>query len=179
MHDLLADHAAAHPHRDRGRALARLLDHYTDTAGAADARLRALPGRQAPDGPFASREEALAWLDREGDALVAAALAAPALGHARAAVALPGHLARYLYHGRRFGDWEKVARSALAAAHAAGDRAAEAAAWNNLGAVLQQARRYAEAVAALARARGLHRQTGDGHGEAGARSGSGDAGDPA
>ncbi|SHK94685.1 hypothetical protein SAMN05421803_14614, partial [Nocardiopsis flavescens] len=132
-HDLLTDHVTTHPHppKDRPQAMARLLDHYTATTSAADQHVRALPGQEVP-GEFPDREAALEWLDAERATLVAAALAAPALGHPRAAVSLPLAMAYYLNHRRSFEDLEKVSASAQKAAHAVGDAHREASAWNNL-----------------------------------------------
>ncbi|HLU98782.1 MAG TPA: tetratricopeptide repeat protein [Thermobifida alba] len=166
-HDLLVDYARTHPcpPEDRRRALDRLLDFYTDVTGAAAGHVRALPADPVSD-LFADRRAALAWLDAERPTLVAAALAAPGLGHSRAAIDLPSYLAEYLAHRRRFEELEQVARSALAAARAHGDQEGEAMAWNNLGLALRQVRRFEEAVDAHTRARDLYRQVGDAHGEA-------------
>ncbi|WP_233571080.1 hypothetical protein [Nocardiopsis sp. Huas11] len=160
-HDLLSDYARHHPHPPNGRdqALGRLLDHYTTTTGAAANRLWALPGQLVPD-LFSGPDTALAWLDAERTTLVAAALAAPALGHTDAAIALPLHLGEYLSRGRRFEDLEQVSRSAQATARTTGDYTREGRAWNYLGTTLRQVRRFDEAIDALTRARDLGRQTG-------------------
>ncbi|WP_420220996.1 tetratricopeptide repeat protein [Nocardiopsis algeriensis] len=166
-HDLLTDHATTHPDppQDRSQALGWLLDHYTDTTRAADAHVQALPGEPVPK-VFPDRQAALEWLDAERATLVAAALAAPALEHTGAAIALPLHLASYLDRRRRFEDLEKVSDSAQAAAHAVGDRSNEAGAWTNLGAALQQLRRFDEAIDAHTRAQQTFHQVGDAHREA-------------
>ncbi|MGW9351701.1 tetratricopeptide repeat protein, partial [Nocardiopsis flavescens] len=168
-HDLLTDHAATHPHppEDRAQAMGRLLDHYTATTSAASQHVRALPGQEVP-GEFPDREAALEWLDAERATLVAAALAAPALGHHRGAISLPLAMAYYLNHRRRFEEWKQVSDSARQAAHAVGDVHGEAMAWNNLGSALRQVRRFAKAIEAHTHARDLHHQVGDAHGEASA-----------
>ncbi|MFE3456007.1 NB-ARC domain-containing protein, partial [Nocardiopsis aegyptia] len=167
VHDLLADHARTHPHlpQDLDRATTRLLDHYTGTARAADAHLRALPGQPVPD-RFLDQKSALAWLDAERATLVDVALAAPELGHTEAAIHLPLNLAEYLSHRRRFEEWEQVSRSAQTIARTHGDQAGEACAWNNLGLALQEMHRFEEAVDAHTRARNLHHHVGDAHGQA-------------
>ena len=67
MHDLLRLYARqlsdAHADADeREQARDRLLRYYLETAGAADAHLRALPGIPVP-AVFTGRDSALAWLD--------------------------------------------------------------------------------------------------------------------
>ncbi|WP_017573272.1 tetratricopeptide repeat protein [Nocardiopsis halotolerans] len=168
-HDLLSDYARHHPHPPSGRdqALGRLLDHYTTTTSAANDHLEALPGQLVPD-LFSGSDAALAWLDAERTTLVAAALAAPALGDTDAAIALPLHLNEYLYRGRYFEDLEQVLRSAQATARATGDHMREGRAWNYLGTTLRQVRRFNEAIEALTHARDLSHQIGNVHGEAAA-----------
>ncbi|MBR8743709.1 tetratricopeptide repeat protein [Nocardiopsis sp. MG754419] len=166
-HDLLADYALTHPRRpnDREQALGRLLDHYASAARAADEHLRALPGYSVPD-LFPDRDTALEWLDSERATLVAAALAAPALEHTEAAIALPLNLGQYMDRGRHFEDWEKVSRSAQIAARAIGDQTGEASAWNNLGLALRQTWRFIEAIDAYTRARKAFHAAGNAHCEA-------------
>ncbi|MFE1466618.1 tetratricopeptide repeat protein [Nocardiopsis dassonvillei] len=168
-HDLLADHARTHPRppTDRDQATARLLDHYTATANAADDHVRALPGQPVP-GLFPDRNTALVWLNTERATLVAAALAAPTLEHTEAAIALPLNLGQYLERERHFEDLEQVSCSARTTAHAIGDQIGEASAWNNLGLALRLARRFHEAIDAYTRSCDLHQQVGDVHSEAAA-----------
>ncbi|MDA2809895.1 tetratricopeptide repeat protein [Nocardiopsis sp. RSe5-2] len=173
MHDLLADYTRARPRtlvgwpRAWARAQKRLLGHYTALARDASDRVEALPSRPASTGSrFADPAEAWAWLDAERATLVAAALAAPALKHPRAAVALPLRLAHYLDRRRRFEDLEAVSRSAQTAARTVGDQSGEACAFNNLSLALQGKRRFDEAIKALTRAREIAQRVGDAHGEA-------------
>jgi tetratricopeptide (TPR) repeat protein len=168
-HDLLADHARTHPQppTDREQAVRRLLDYYTATARVADDHVRALPGQQVP-GLFPDQDTALEWLETERTTLVAAALAAPTIGHTEAAIALPLNLGQYLDRRRHFEDLEWVSRSAQATAQTTGEQTGEASAWNSLGLSLRQARRFSEAIDAYTHALDLLQQVGDANREASA-----------
>ncbi|MEU6378448.1 tetratricopeptide repeat protein [Streptomyces sp. NPDC046909] len=146
-------------------ARGRVLRFYWRWAGAADDRLRWLPGRSVP-ARFVDRGQALAWLDGERASLVAAVQWANEEAHRQRAVALAGCLGSYLEWRRYFDDWATVARVALEAAHHAGDRFAEACAWNDLGFALREVGRAEEALDALRHALDLHRANADREGEA-------------
>ena len=93
MHDLLRLYAGqlsdAHADADeREQARDRLLRYYLDTAGAADAHLRALPGMPVP-AVFTGRDDALAWLDAERPSLIAAVTMAASTGRDQIAMRLP------------------------------------------------------------------------------------------
>ncbi|MFE3455924.1 tetratricopeptide repeat protein [Nocardiopsis aegyptia] len=176
MHNLLTDHARTLPASDpddgagedtdaRHQALARLLEHYTALADAADDHLRALPGHTPPE-LFADRQQALAWLEAEHDNLITAVHTAHTHGHTTTATRLPLHLAEYLDRSRRFEDAVTVHTLAQETAHHTGDTRREADAWNNLGLALQEVRRFTEAIDAHTRARDLHHQIGNAPGEA-------------
>ncbi|WP_078893851.1 SAV_2336 N-terminal domain-related protein [Streptomyces sp. NRRL S-1022] len=152
----------------------RVLALYGRWAKAADARLRWLPGMPEPQ-LFASRAEALAWLDREREGLVSAVHWATEERYARAAVDLAGDLAYYLMWRRYFAEWITVSTVALDAARLTGDQATQAIAYGNLGKALQQTGRMEEAVSALNRARDLQHDAGNPYGEATAWSNLGDA----
>ncbi|MFE0257145.1 tetratricopeptide repeat protein [Streptomyces sp. NPDC059010] len=155
--------------REEGEAAReRLLEFYLRWAGAADARLRWIPGNPEPE-RFADRGQALAWLDAERAGLVAAVQWAAEERHARQAVALAAHLGAYLLWRRYFDDGITVARAARAVAHGAGDRRDEALAWNHLGLALREAGRPAETIDAHTHARDLYAALGDRHGDAVAR----------
>ncbi|WP_157983315.1 tetratricopeptide repeat protein, partial [Nocardiopsis sp. TNDT3] len=161
-HDLLADYARHHPHppQDRHQSIVRLLDHYMAATAVSDDHLRTLP-RQPISSFFPGPEAALGWLDTERATLVAAAMAAPALGHTEAAIHLPLNLSYYLGRRRRFEDAEQVLRSAQRAAHTIGNAHAEATAQTNLGTILMQTRRFDDAIIVHTRAREAFYQTGD------------------
>ena len=172
MHDLIRLYAAELG-RDAARddqseaALDRLLEHYRDTAAAADDHLRALPGQAVPE-RFDGRADALAWLDAERPTLVAAVTLAAASGRARTAVSLASCLAVFLDWRRHFDDMITTGQAAVDSAHHAGDRHGEAAALNNLGVALREVRRFDEAITAHQQALAIFRELGDRHGEAGA-----------
>jgi nucleoside phosphorylase/tetratricopeptide (TPR) repeat protein len=143
----------------------RLLAFYCHQAEAADRRLTWLPGHPEPE-RFATRAEALEWLDTERPGLVGAVQWAAVDLHADAAVRLASHLGTYLAWRRYFDDWVAVSSAALEAARRMGDRSAEAAAWNNLGLALWESERVEEAIDAQIRARDLQQATGNRRGEA-------------
>ncbi len=151
--------------REEGEAAReRLLVSYWRSADAADARLRWLPGMPEPE-RFADRAQALAWLDGEREALLAAVQWAREERYAEMAVGLASCLPPYLSWRRYFEDGVSVARAAREAAHRAGDHFREATAWGNLGLALRELGRAEEAVDAHTRARDLFQAVGDRTGE--------------
>ncbi|WP_262928513.1 tetratricopeptide repeat protein [Streptomyces sp. TRM68416] len=152
--------------REEGdRARERVLGFYLRWAGAADGRLRWLPGREVLE-RFGERGEALAWFDAERAGLVAAVEWGREERFGREVVWLAACLAEYLDWRRYFDDWVAVAEAAVEAAGRAGDRLGEADAWNNLGLALRGVGRVEEAVQAHSRARDLLQAAGDRPGEA-------------
>ncbi|WP_427165908.1 tetratricopeptide repeat protein [Streptomyces sp. C1-1] len=143
----------------------RVLKFYVMCASLADRRLKWLPGQQEPE-IFESRGQALAWLDRERTALVAAVQWAEAERYAPLAVPLSECLAEYLEWRRYFDDWITVSRVARDAAQRLGDRRAEGWGWDYLGLALRNVGRVEEAIDAHLRALDLSRAIGDRHGEA-------------
>ncbi|QTE00976.1 tetratricopeptide repeat protein [Streptomyces cyanogenus] len=163
MHDLVRAFGAgllAGDAETRDAARERLLAHYYRWADAADDRLHWLPGKPEP-ARFATRAEALAWLDRERAGLVAAAQWGREERHTDTAVRLALCLYTYLEWRRHLDDLVAVNRSAQEAAQRAGDRVGEAMAWNNLGNALEEAGDPEAAIEAHIRARDLHRDIGD------------------
>ena len=95
MHDLLRLYARQLSGADadeREQALDRLLGYYLANADAADMHLRALAGMHRVPAVFASREDALAWLDAERSCLVASVALAAATGRDQGAMRLPFNL---------------------------------------------------------------------------------------
>ncbi|MEU5144033.1 tetratricopeptide repeat protein [Streptomyces sp. NPDC021139] len=167
LHDLVREFGTGVVDREEGDAArSRVLRHYSQRALAADAHLKPRSGEVRETGPFRGREEALAWFDAERAGLVAAARWAPDRQPAADAVRLAGALGEYLDWRRRFDDAVTVYRAACAAAHQAGDEAAEADAWNRLGTALRGSRRLREAYDAHRRARDLHHALGHDNGRA-------------
>lgn len=128
LHDLIRlfarELAAEEPEADRETALTRVLDHYLAAARHAVGLLR--PGTRAAttDGPapFASPDDALAWLHSERPNLVAAvrqAAAAPAT--ARYAVELADTLFLFFEMCGHINDWITVDQAGLTAAERLGD----------------------------------------------------------
>ncbi|MEU6593284.1 tetratricopeptide repeat protein [Streptomyces sp. NPDC046881] len=168
MHDLVRAFGVIELGQDtetRDAARKRLLAHYYRWADAADDRLRWFPGEPEPD-RFATRAEALAWLDREREGLVAAVQWAREEAYAEIAVWLALCLSGYLKWRRYFDAQIAVTVVAREVSHRRGDRSGEALAWNNLGIAFRAVGRVAEAVDAHLRSRELRRELGDRAGEA-------------
>ncbi|MER7946760.1 tetratricopeptide repeat protein [Streptomyces sp. NPDC096079] len=171
MHDLLRVHAQeqARSTMDSGRgsrrrmeqARARLTDHYSRRAEAADMDL--LPGRQAAV-LSSTREPALAWFDAERENLLATAHADLTTREetARLGFALGG----YLLWRRRLQDLLTLRVHVLSACQVLGDRSNQAAAWNNLGQTLYELKRYDEALEAHQTALRLYQEAGHARGRA-------------
>ena len=169
MHDLLRLYARqlsdAHADADRReQARDRLLRYYLDTADAAAAHLRALPGTPMP-AAFTDRDSALAWLDAERPSLVAAVAMAASTGRDQIAMVLALNLAGYMLWRRRSDDWLSTAVISRDAARRLGDRSNEAEALNDLGNALGEVRRFEEAIAAHQDAAAIFRETGNRQGE--------------
>ncbi|QTE00973.1 Regulatory protein AfsR [Streptomyces cyanogenus] len=173
LHDLVRGFGAGVVAEDAGlreegeAARERVLGYYQRWAEAADDRLRWLPGMEEPE-RFRDRGQALAWLDGERAALVAAVEWGREERFADAAVRLAQYLGKFLDWRRYFDDWITVAEAAREAARLAGDRLAEAVSWDHLGLALQEAGRVEEAIDAHHKARDLYQTTGDRHREASA-----------
>ncbi|MFD3504697.1 tetratricopeptide repeat protein [Streptomyces sp. NPDC058676] len=171
VHDLVRGFGAGVVAGDAGlqeegeAARKRALGFYFLWAREADARLRWLPGKPAPE-RFGDRAQALAWLDEERAGLVAAVGWAREERFAYTAVLLALHLREYLSWRRYFDDWIAVAEVAREAAQGAGDRLGEALAWNSLGLAIQEVGRVGEAIEAHTRARDLYQAAGDQHRQA-------------
>ena len=162
MHDLLHLYARqlsdAHAGPDgREEARDRLLHYYMETARAADAHLRPLPGRPLPT-DFTDRDSALSWMDAERPNLVAAVSMAATTGRDPIAMLLPHALPQYLGLRRRFDDLLAIVTVSRDAARRQGDRAFEAAAVNDLGITLQTIRRFEEAITAYQEAAAIFRE---------------------
>ncbi|MBD0838208.1 ATP-binding protein [Streptomyces sp. TRM68416] len=169
MHDLVRDYAGeqaaavtaagAEPGQGHGerpaesyrKAQTRLLEYYFATAGAADDHLSG-PRGPLPTGTFATRDEALAWLDAERSNLTAAVTAASVTGHQHIAIGFPIRLYAYLTRRRYFDDLIAVTTIAVETARLTGDKSGEAKASNNLGIALTEVDRYEDAFVSFIRA---------------------------
>ncbi|MFH9088192.1 tetratricopeptide repeat protein [Streptomyces sp. NPDC017673] len=168
MHDLVRAFGLGELAKDpeaRDAARERVLIHYHRWAEAADDRLKWLPGKPEPT-RFATRAEALAWLDSERTGLVVAVQWGHHERFAQTAARLGECLVEYLDWRRYFDDWVDVATAALKTARRSGDALVEGNAWNSLGLALRKVGRLPEAINAHLRARDLHQADGDPHREA-------------
>jgi tetratricopeptide (TPR) repeat protein len=154
---------------DRYAAVARLLDHYLDSAALAMDRLYPADAHNRPR-PAALRETSVgigtaeaaeSWLDTERASLVAISGYAAAHGHQEHAVRIAATIARYLGLGGHHVDAVAVHTHAAAAAEELGDRAAEAYAATNLGIINDFQGRFAVSAGHQQRALTLFRQLGD------------------
>lgn len=132
----------------RDDALNRLLNHYLDTARAANAHLDPQVTNPSTLG-FADREHALAWLDIEYLNLTAITYFATERDtHIAVGRDLSFAMWSFLVWRRRFDDWIAFSTVARNASRKLGDVRGEARALNDLGCALREMRRSDEAIAA-------------------------------
>jgi DNA-binding SARP family transcriptional activator/tetratricopeptide (TPR) repeat protein len=177
MHDLLRGYAreltATHDTGQEQRAaLTRLLDYYlhaairtADILFPDDTPASASPPDGASGQVFTGEQAARAWLDAERANLTAVAAHASKHGWPGHATGLSAALFRYLERSGFLADALLIYEAAARAEAQAGDRAAEAAAVNNIGTVYLQLGRNGEAGQRFERALALSRQAGDQLGE--------------
>jgi len=180
LHDLLRVHAetlvAGDPVDERDAALHRLLDHYQYTADRAERLVGLFPSRTGSDQAnapayvpdLADATAAWAWL-RAQRANLLAAIEHPAVqADPPRLIALSAAVASLL--GTE-GPWSAAAAvhaAAVIAAHAVGERAAEANALVELARIRTMLADYAGSADAGRRARELYREVGDLRGQAAA-----------
>ncbi|MGW4299673.1 AfsR/SARP family transcriptional regulator [Streptomyces sp. NPDC004376] len=174
LHDLLRVYAAERVQAEetppeRERAVERLLAWYLRAADAAyphitPNRPRVPLGDLPACGPapeFGSHDEALDWCETERANLVSAVHQAAEAGLTGIAWRLPAVLWGFFYLRSHAHDWLDTARTGLAAARAAGDRAGEAQALTDTAAALRVAGRYDETIEHLHQAMRRHRELGN------------------
>ncbi|MEU8195915.1 tetratricopeptide repeat protein [Microbispora amethystogenes] len=128
MHDLVRLYAGERA-RDRSgpdrqdEAFDRLLDHYCARTPAAVAWLTQPEERARRESSFASREEAVVWLDAEARVLAAAVTAAAGRGDWERSHALALSLPAYFEFRRLTDEWLAMAPVALDVARRLGPRA--------------------------------------------------------
>jgi DNA-binding SARP family transcriptional activator len=179
MHDLLRGYAReltadVDSDDDRQAALTGLFDNYLHAAAAAmDALFPAerhhrpgLPQAVAPLPPLSDPGTARDWLDAERADLAAAVEHAATHGWPGHAIRLAATMASYLRNGGHLVEAVNVFGHALGAARRTGDRAAEAAALNQIGNVDWQLSRLQSAADHYRQALELFRGAGDRVGEA-------------
>jgi len=180
MHDLLRAYAAEHSattsdEPTRRAALARMLDHYLQTACAAAFLLN--PSRPPVLVPPAlsevtpehlgGQDQALAWLEAEHHALISAVtLAARSRTSDPCAWQLAWALADFLDWRGHWHEWATTARIGVVAATRLGDTAAQAASCRHLASACVKLADYDQAHARLTECLDLYRQLGDRSGEA-------------
>jgi tetratricopeptide (TPR) repeat protein/DNA-binding SARP family transcriptional activator len=148
FHDFFREFAAFRAEHDespdsRQVAERRMLDFYLHTSGRANRIMypyrTTLSDLPVEDGvqpmTFDSAEAAKLWFDQEHANLIAAVRFASARGHHPVAVRLADAMTTFLDRHGRFGDSRTVRELAVASAHAAGDRDAEASSLEGLGMV--------------------------------------------
>ncbi|MGO1053728.1 AfsR/SARP family transcriptional regulator [Crossiella sp. CA198] len=150
---------------DQDQASTRLMEHYLETTGAADAWLNPTTGPDARSERFGGRDAALAWLDIEYPTLVAAAARAVLSGDGRHAHQLAARLQRFFLLRKHAADWITVQRDARAAAEHTHDPQALGQALNDLGEALAFARCFDEAMDHFQLALAIRREVLDRHGE--------------
>ncbi|MCU7730042.1 tetratricopeptide repeat protein [Actinoplanes sp. KI2] len=179
IHDLLRAYAheqarARLADGDRNETVRRLLAHYLHTAHAADRQIN--PYRDPlvlPDPPpgvvteqHADPAAALAWFGREHAGLLAAIRYAAADDRPTACWQLAWAIATYLDRRGHWQDWTVVARLAVDAAGAHGDRLGRAHASAGLGRAHGWLGRHEDAIAELERALAAFTEIGDRVGQA-------------
>ena len=176
LHDLTRAYAAelAWSHDDVRAGARRYLDHYLQSAYAADRILAAardaitLPPAAARVVPeeAADARQAQAWFLAEHQVLLTAAKQAAELGFDEHAWQIPWTLVTFLDRQGHWRDWESSQQDALAAASRAGDVTGQAHSYRQLGRLLIRQGPYAEAESPLTAALDCFRQAGDPVGEA-------------
>jgi tetratricopeptide (TPR) repeat protein len=119
------------------------------------------PGSQV----FATRQDALSWLEVERPNLVAAVRQAATQTPPTVACELAEALHRFFDLRKHWTDWQAVHEVALHAAERAGDQAHQAKALVGLGLVFHQLRRFDQSVACSQQSLAICRELGDREGE--------------
>jgi tetratricopeptide (TPR) repeat protein len=180
LHDLIREHArilaAADPAADRDRALERLLKYYEHTASLADNRLarhaRPESASTTPQDPpdavpaLPDRRHALAWVRAERTNLLACLDHATRSGQDAQVINLTAAIAALLRHDGPWTDAISRHTSARQAAQQIGDRAGEAGAWHEIGAIERLTGDYPQAIQAQQAALDIYRDLGHRLGQA-------------
>jgi tetratricopeptide (TPR) repeat protein/transcriptional regulator with XRE-family HTH domain len=177
FHDLLREHArtlaAADNPAESNAAARRLLDYYQQAALAAAGRIPARvfarrPPSAAPPAcapPLSTGAQAAGWLEAERANLLAAAGDAADRGHHQHAAGIAAAVGGFLYTRGYWDEAIALQRTALDAARRAGDRPAQAAAFNQLCLVQAVTGDTPAAAASQRQALALYRDLGDTRGQ--------------
>jgi tetratricopeptide (TPR) repeat protein len=150
---------------DRDAAIERLLDYYVVTTRAAISYLDPQAAGPHHRNPFANRQQALEWLDRERPTLVAAVILAQDTNRPSITSDLPQALFRYFDLRKDWTDWLTTHQVALVATRRLGNRQDEGRTLNNLGIAYHQMGQFDEALTCHQNAVGIAREVGDRPGE--------------
>jgi tetratricopeptide (TPR) repeat protein/transcriptional regulator with XRE-family HTH domain len=165
LHDLLRLYACGKREEDTPSQIRevehRLTRWLLSRAAAAGGMLA--PGADGSQAvaAFRGRPAAVAWLDAELPALLAAAARAAELGLAGEALTAADALSWYFDLQCQWHAWQTMCETLRPAAHSRGDLRAEACLLNSLGLALAEQRRLAEALELHEEAAGLARRAGD------------------
>jgi transcriptional regulator with XRE-family HTH domain/tetratricopeptide (TPR) repeat protein len=179
LHDLLRAYSVgeariADSQEERRSALRRMLDHYLQTARAADATLYPAiwsiefdqPLDATVPGEFASHEQAFSWFKAERPVLLKLIDDAHASGFGSYSWKLAWVIRRFLYAGGYPHDLLKAQNTALAAVHRSGSRDGLAHTHLTLGRACTYVGEYEEADKNLKQAIAIFREDGHHVGEA-------------
>ncbi|MFE1271747.1 BTAD domain-containing putative transcriptional regulator [Streptomyces sp. NPDC058758] len=170
LHDLVRAHARrlarAVPGEAAGAREAAFRLHLDAARTASDWGARGFPtGPRPPAGPFATWQEAQAWLDAAGGELADVVGHAASAGDADHACWLAEALTDYFVRQGRYHEAETALETALAHVGGASDPRMPPALWNCLGYTAIHQRRYARARTCLDRTLGLLANRPDAHEE--------------
>lgn len=171
LHDLLRDYAAEHVTTEESGALQQLYAYYVGCAAAAAEQMYPFMVRlpSTVDGqPFATADDAAAWLDAERPNLVAVVSNAAVSGPFDVAWRLADILRGYFYIRMHTPDWRIVAEAGLLAAQADQDKAGQAAAHSALATLHFAQGRHREAIEQYSAALALASEIGWAAGESAA-----------
>ncbi|MFG1807455.1 BTAD domain-containing putative transcriptional regulator [Streptomyces sp. NPDC049040] len=178
-HDLLREYAAEQADstdtdHERQATVHRMLDHYVNTACAADRLLEpardllalSVPHAGARTEQFAGREQALAWFAAEHAVLLATLQHAAATGFDTHTWQLARSMATYLDRRGQWHDLAAVGHAAIKAADRLGDHFAQAVAHNIVARAYRRHGNHDDARSHLRRALSLFVLTGNVPGQA-------------
>jgi tetratricopeptide (TPR) repeat protein len=172
MHDLIREYARSRcdrdPASDREQAVRRLLDYYQHTAGVANRLIdprsavpvAGTPHACTPVPQLSSQDQALAWLRREKENLLAC-VAYAQQNDQRRVIGLSATLGAFL---GRTGPWPQAIalhEAAIRAGRQLGDLAAEANGFHHIGILLRRTGDYTGSTSALRDALGIYQRLDD------------------
>lgn len=159
-HDLLLLHAQRRtektdPSEYQATVLRRMIEWYLNQSVAADQVIHPLRPRLGPryaisspaDGPFASEQEALAWLEAERSNIRSALETAWQRGWHELVWQICESLWGFFLHTRHYDDWLELHRRGIDSAIQCGNPRAEARLRSQLGFAYAKLRRYEDAAA--------------------------------